>query len=65
MANMSYCRFRNTLADLRDCVSALSEFCDVQKELSEEEYAAFKRLAKLCRSVADDYADEDTGEVTA
>jgi hypothetical protein len=25
MANMSYCRFRNTLTDLRDCVAALRE----------------------------------------
>jgi hypothetical protein len=23
MANMSYCRFRNTLTDLRDCIAAL------------------------------------------
>ena len=25
MANMSYCRFRNTLTDLRDCLEALRE----------------------------------------
>jgi hypothetical protein len=25
MANMSYCRFENTLADLRDCLEALRE----------------------------------------
>jgi hypothetical protein len=25
MANMSYCRFRNTLTDLRDCLFALRE----------------------------------------
>ena len=26
MANMSYCRFHNTLADLEDCENALDEF---------------------------------------
>lgn len=38
MANMSYCRFRNTRNDLRDCLEALSD----EKELSKEEYKACK-----------------------
>ena len=28
MANMSYCRFRNTLRDLIDCLSAIQEIVD-------------------------------------
>lgn len=28
MANMSYCRFENTVADMRDCINALSEAVD-------------------------------------
>lgn len=59
MANMSYCRFRNTLEDLRDCHSALSEMGDFEKELSEEEAKAAKRLFKVCRELADDYAPEE------
>lgn len=29
MANMSYCRFENTVADMRDCINALSEAVDL------------------------------------
>lgn len=38
MANMSYCRFRNTRMDLRDCLDVLSD-CE---ELSKEEHVACK-----------------------
>lgn len=38
MANMSYCRFRNTKIDLRDCLEALRD----EEELSKEEYNACK-----------------------
>lgn len=38
MANMSYCRFRNTKSDLRDCLEALR----YGEELSKEEYLACK-----------------------
>jgi hypothetical protein len=44
---MSYCRFRNTLDDLRDCYDHLND-----KGLSEEEATARKSLAELCRDVA-------------
>jgi len=51
MANMSYCRFRNTFLDLQDCVNALGEAIDnglTRKEflekLSEDEQYYFKRL---------------------
>ena len=49
MANMSYCRFRNTLEDLRDCSDNLDD-----TDLSEEEAKARKRLVKVCRSIVDD-----------
>ena len=35
MSNMSYCRFRNTLEDLRDCINNFED-----NELSEEEAQA-------------------------
>lgn len=50
---MSYCRFRNTLNDLNDCKDALDENED--KDLSEEEESAKKRLIQLCQEIADSY----------
>jgi hypothetical protein len=55
--NMSYCRFQNTLAALRECEEALSDSGDPLADLSEEERKAAKRLFKLCRSLADDFDD--------
>ena len=56
MANMSYYRFRNTLADLKDCENALSDiFLD---ELQEEERVAALRLITICIRIADNFGDE-------
>lgn len=49
MSNMSYCRFRNTLADLRDCAEHLNESLDL-----EEEEKARAKLIELCRRIAND-----------
>lgn len=48
MPNMSYCRFRNTLADLRDCHEVLDE----KESLSQEETKARDRLISLCIEIA-------------
>jgi hypothetical protein len=50
MANMSYCRFRNTLIDLRDCFGALEDMTTDEpvKPLSREELAAAEQLASTC-----------------
>ena len=40
MANMSYCRFRNTRTDLGDCLEALEN----KETLSASEYLACKRM---------------------
>ena len=42
MANMSYCRFRNTMMDLDDCLEAL----EYREELSKDEFDACKRMFK-------------------
>lgn len=55
MSNMSHCRFKNTLGDLRDCRDALSEMNDFENELSQDEAKAAKSLLRLCRELADDY----------
>ena len=48
MANMSYCRFRNTLEDFHDIVSALAELQTGDGyKLSNEELRAAKKLAVL------------------
>ena len=52
MANMSYCRFRNTLSDLYDCSANFDE------AESEEEVKAREKLLKLCsKMVADSWED--------
>lgn len=64
MANMSYCRFHNTLSDLHDCESALDDFInnDENSIESEEERRKAKQLIELCRSIADNYSEEDIDE---
>lgn len=57
MANMSYCRFRNTSSDLDDCLEALNN----GESLSEEEYRActsmFQDFIEFC--VDNDIIEED------
>lgn len=55
MSNMSYCRFQNTLADLRDCYLAMCE--EQENDWSEDEQKAFKSMLKLCKKIASDYED--------
>lgn len=55
MANMSYCRFENTLSALQDCYEALNNFEAEDKDLNEYELRAKKRLLALCKSIAEDY----------
>lgn len=45
---MSYCRFQNTLEDLRDCEEHMGD-----RELSEEEACARKRMIEMCKDIAD------------
>ncbi len=54
MGNMHYCRFENTLADLRYCYDDMEE----SESMSQQEKKARKRLIKLCQRIADDYAEE-------
>lgn len=51
--NMSYCRFRNTLEALEECQDHMVD------KLSPEEDLARKKLIALCKSTADDLADEE------
>lgn len=55
--NMSYCRFQNTLQDLRDCQENMDD-----SELSPEEKRARKQLIDVCWRIAQDYGDKDDDE---
>lgn len=50
MSNMSYCRWQNTLNDLRDCAAALEERCS----LSREERAAALATLELCATMLEE-----------
>ena len=55
MSNMSYCRFENTLGDLRDCKGALDDMRDVAVRLEElsEVKARFQVLEDLDRDMTE------------
>jgi len=56
MANMGYCRFRNTLHDLLDCEDHMNE------ELQDsEEMKARERLLKVCQRISENYGEADPG----
>jgi hypothetical protein len=51
MPSMSYCRFHNTLADLRECDEHMDD------ELSEAEAKEKAKLIKLCVEIAENYGE--------
>ena len=57
MSNMGYCRFQNTLQDLRDCQDHIED-----EALSDKEKQARRSLLRLCDQIAGDYVVE--GEPT-
>lgn len=54
MSNMSYCRFRNTNDDLRDCEDALTDISisDYQ-EMDDDEQVAVINLLKRCQRITE------------
>ena len=59
MGNMSYCRFRNTLGDLRDCYEYWDELDNIgPDELPNEgEVKARARLLKVCQDIVTDFGE--------
>ena len=47
MSNMSYCRFQNTLKDLRDCYENPNVNSDDEKKAKDE-------LIELCRQIGEE-----------
>jgi hypothetical protein len=56
MSNMSYCRFENTLRDLRDCFEHMNE------KLSNDEAIARQRMIELCENILTECCDDVTVE---
>lgn len=59
MANMSYCRFQNTLNDLRDCANHMSD-C-----LSKDEADARQKLIAIAHDISSNYGPDDELPVEA
>lgn len=59
MANMSYCRFRNTLQDLIACRDALDEIDGNLAELSKDEARAADELIRVCQYIGAGFDDEN------
>ena len=51
MANMSYCRFENTLRDLRDCYN------NMNNDLSKSEFYARKQMIEMCANIVNQHED--------
>jgi len=49
MANMSYCRFENTVRDMRDCINAIED--KETDELSKYEVNALSEFLDLAREI--------------
>ena len=52
MSNMAYCRFRNTLAELRACYDAIDD------EVSDDEENAREDIIRLCEIIASEYGSQ-------
>ena len=53
MGNMSYCRFENTLKDLRDCYENMED-----TGMSSTEKSARQKLIELCDDIATEFIEE-------
>lgn len=53
--NMDYCKYRNTLIALRELEELENWDTDAIKELSTEEYNAFKNIVRFCFKVKENY----------
>ena len=55
MANLSYCRFRNTLKDLKEAYDYLTVS---DKDLSLEEKTARDGLIQVCKDITEEFCDD-------
>ena len=58
MSNMSYCRFRNTLYDLQDCVNAIEMGESTGEDISSSELSALMEMRDLCDYFVENLSEE-------
>ena len=58
---MSYCRFQNTLQDLRDCKNALEDNAN-KGDMGIEEFRAMRDLVELCIEISSSYKHDEFEE---
>tara|TARA_R110001583_G_C5452074_1_gene391014 strand:- start:171 stop:425 length:255 start_codon:yes stop_codon:yes gene_type:complete len=63
MANMSYCRFENTLGDLQDCHEALENIYEEIQDMSTYEKQSLIPFIELCKEIANEFELEDIQEL--
>ena len=56
MGNMSYCRFQNTLTDLRDCYDNFDDM------VSADEARARSKIYEVCQKIINCFDPEDFNE---
>jgi len=58
MSNMSYCRFRNTLLDLQDCVDAIDSGEITDEGIDSSELSALMEMRDLCEYFVEHLSEE-------
>ena len=58
MGNMSYCRFRNTLSDLQDCVNAIEMGELTDEGIDHSELTALMEMRDLCKYFVEHLSEE-------
>ena len=58
MSNMSYCRFRNTLYDLQDCVGAIESGELTDEGIDSSELNALIEMRDLCEYFVGNLSEE-------
>ncbi len=63
MSNMGYCRFRNTLPDLRDCYDHMADILEADYDPDDptdsvaKEVDAAKAIIRLAKRIVEDFGD--------
>ena len=58
MGNMSYCRFRNTLMDLQDCINTIEAGELTDESIDREELSALLEMRDLCEYFVENLSEE-------
>ena len=58
MSNMSYCRFRNTLMDLQDCINTIESGELTDEGIDSSELSALMEMRDLCEYFVENLSEE-------